>query len=93
MDFLEIKELLDLHTIAINAKTQFGNDMLSFKIDEVIKHQKVQNGRMDCLEKDTKFARLIQEYPKISILIFIFVVVFVGGFGITEIIQIIKSIF
>jgi hypothetical protein len=51
------------------------------------------NGRVNCLEKDTKFARLVQEYPKISTFVFLVVIISVGSFGINEIIQWVKIIF
>jgi hypothetical protein len=93
MNYDTVKELLEAHTTAINGKNQAGYDMLSYKIDELICRQDKMNGRVNCLEKDTKFARLVQEYPKISTFVFLVVIISVGSFGINEIIQWVKIIF
>jgi len=46
----EIKELLELHTKAIKAEVKATTDILGFKLDEVIAHQVVTNGRVTKLE-------------------------------------------
>lgn len=50
MNNIELKELFEAHMKTLKAEIRAGNDMLSYKVDEVISHQKTTNGRVNCLE-------------------------------------------
>jgi len=70
-DFLELKELLDAKFTGIKAEIKAGNDFITYKLDEVINHQKESNGRLCKQEDNTRFARWIELHPKMSIIFFI----------------------
>lgn len=92
MSYEQIKELLLLHQQAINANIKAGNDMIELKLQEVIKHQKETNGRVNYLEQQTKFARLIQEYPKISFTVLVLFILVIGVIGAGGVYELIKSL-
>jgi len=48
----DLKELLEVHTQAVKAEVRATTDLLGYKIDEVIEHQKVTNGRVTNLEEE-----------------------------------------
>ncbi len=46
MKDLDLKEILDLHYKGLKAEFKASTDLLGYKIDEVINHQKITNGRV-----------------------------------------------
>ena len=46
----ELKELFEAHTTALKAEVKSQNELLGYKMDEMIKHQKITNGRVNALE-------------------------------------------
>lgn len=89
----QIREVIDINMSSVRAQMQAHHDLEMLEFKRVKEKQDIANGRVSKLETDTKFARLVQEYPKISVLIFIIIIASIGSFGINEILQIIKSIF
>lgn len=46
----DIKEILEAQTKAVKAEIKATTDLLGYKLDEVINHQKITNGRVTELE-------------------------------------------
>ena len=86
----ELKEWIELHSKGIKAEVKARNDVLEFKLDKVIEHQKLTNGRIGVLESETRIVRFFSKYPKMAILV---VLGFVFLFNINEILDIINKFF
>lgn len=93
----ELKELFELHQTAMRAQVNAGFDLLSYKMDEVIKKQDCTNGRVNCLEIDLlkikenpiiKVVRLKPISVIVGIVIALFILVGLIKFG--ELLNIIK---
>ena len=69
------KDYLDLAFKEMRADLKADLNMVGYKVDELIKYQKIQNGRIDCLEKETRIFRLIHRNPKISGAIIILIII------------------
>lgn len=74
MTNVELKELMNVVMTGIRAEIKAGNDMINYKMDELIQYQKIQNGRTQKLEEETKVWRLIHRNPKASIMLILLIV-------------------
>jgi hypothetical protein len=84
-----LAELMDAKLTGLKAEIKASTDMTTYKLDELITYQKVQNGRLSCLEDETRVFRLIHRNSRTSIAIIIILIV---GF-ITMMPFILKAIF
>jgi len=71
------KDYLDLAFKGMKADIKADLNMVGYKVDELIEYQKIQNGRIGKLEKETRIFRLIHRNPKISGAIIILIII--GG--------------
>lgn len=101
MNNIELKELINAHMVGVRAELKSMGDMMNFRFDEVIKHQKETNGRVtrteikvDCLEKTTTIQRWIRKNPKATVafgVLFVLIISAVGDFlGLSTIVKIFK---
>ncbi len=63
------KEVIEAKLTGFKAEIKTGNDLHTYKLDELIDHKKVQNGRIEALEKETRVFRLIHRNPTTSFII------------------------
>lgn len=90
MKNLEIKEILDANFKAVRAEMKADRDIFGLKLDEIICHQKATNGRVEMLEKQTWFFRMVHRNPKVTItvcIILFFGVVFLIDKDLLEILK------
>ena len=69
------KDYLDLAFKGMKADLRSDLNMVGYKVDELIEYQKIQNGRLGKLEKETRIYRLINRNPKISGAIIILIII------------------
>lgn len=62
----QVIEVLEAKLSGFKAEIKAGNDMTTYKLDQLIEYQKTQNGRIEKLENETRVWRLIHKNPKTS---------------------------
>lgn len=78
----EQKEINKIQIKSLQEHMNAGFDTLAAEMREIKEAKKVQNGRVDKLEKVTWANRIIYSYPKLSGLILV-----IGYLGVSEIIK------
>ena len=68
--FLSINSTIEKGFELINAESKRQADISNLKRDEILKEQKLTNGRVKELEKVTSIIKFMREHRKISALIF-----------------------
>jgi hypothetical protein len=68
-----LAELLDAKMTGLKAEIKASTDFTGYKLDQLIDYQKVQNGRIDILENETRMFRLIHRNPGTSLAIIILI--------------------
>jgi len=58
------EEVFNLKLTGVKAEIKAGNDIQVYKLDKLIDYQKIQNGRVQRLEDETRVFRLIHRNPK-----------------------------
>lgn len=89
----QIREVIDINMSSVRAQMQANHDLSMVEFTRIKEKQDIANCRVTKLEVDTKFARLVQEYPKVSVFIFIVILSTMGSIGFYEVLQMIKSVF
>ena len=74
----------DLQIKAVQVNMEAGFNLLADRMNDIAKQKKIQNGRVDKLEKITKLNRLIVDYPRLAIIIIILILL-----GLPELISLI----
>lgn len=78
------KELLDAKLKGLKAEVSSGYDILIYKVDEILKHQKETNGQVKIIKKETTFYRWCHRNYKTAIVMGI-ILISIIIYGITEI--------
>jgi hypothetical protein len=69
----ELKELLDAKFTGIKAELKSLGDIVDLRLKQVVDKNAEQNGKIQCLEDETKVFRLIHRNPRLSIIIVILI--------------------
>ncbi len=62
----QVIEVLEAKLSGFKAEIKAGNNMTTYKLDQLIEYQEKQNGRIERLEDETRIWRLIHRNPKTS---------------------------
>ena len=62
----QIIEVLEAKLSGFKAEIKAGNDMTTYKLDQLIDYQEKQNSRISTLENETRVFRLIHRNPTLS---------------------------
>ncbi len=62
----QVIEVLEAKLSGFKAEIKAGNDMTTYKLDQLIEYQKKQNSRISTLENETRVFRLIHRNPTLS---------------------------
>ena len=62
----QVIEVLEAKLSGFKAEIKAGNDMTTYKLDQLIEYQEKQNSRISTLENETRVFRLIHRNPTLS---------------------------
>ncbi len=62
----QVIEVLEAKLSGFKAEIKAGNDMTTYKLDQLIDYQEKQNSRISTLENETRVFRLIHRNPTLS---------------------------
>jgi hypothetical protein len=84
------KEFINVKIDVLNERIESGNNIILLELD-LIKQQTIKtNGRVTCLEEETKVVRFFSKRPVLAFLIFIGIILLIGVIGLPELFTIIK---
>lgn len=86
--FKGVYKTIDANYELVNEKIDTNHKETTIILKQILEQTKKTNGRVTCLEEETRFTRTVTKYPKLSALAFVGLIVVGVATGIVGIIKI-----